>query len=697
MAARRPLIHTNGDLKELPDADHADLSIGAAFTPVAAPAHQEGYVFYDTTKNALSYYNEEADITVNMGQETLVRVRNNTGVAITNGQAVYINGSQGANLPTVALAQANTLDPSRAIGIATHDIENNTNGYITSLGTVGDLNTSAFAAGDALYLSPTTPGALTNTKPTTGYIVLLGYCTISHVSAGEIKVIPKQSGLDLLDLQDFNQNSYTGIGGSFMFIDPNETYADVIPPANMYWDVTNERLSINTGVTPLYTTHISGDSLVVNAKTDPSAGVYAATNSGKITLTAANTRAAVGAYNVSEIVHGGFNSTGTSYGSLNYALKSGAGTLTGMTGSNMSLQINAAATGTVTNARGADCQAVNLEAAATITDLRLVNVGITINSGTITNTYGVYVGDITSGTQTNTPYSFYASDAGAWNYFAGRVGVGTNTPASTLHVVNAAGATPSIAATTSAIFQRNVAAANQNVVSIIAGSTAEARLTFGDDSVQQQSFIQGDNANNALSFHTGGIATGRVFIDSAGKVAVGNEAPAYLFESNAEIGFGELSADPANPAEGKTVIWQSDGTGTGSDGDIYLKTTAGASTKTIQLTDHANGMIPTPETQPAAITTATYSTVSTDFAGRVTRRVNHATGCTVTVEPSMTLSEPLTFIQIGAGQITFAAGTGVTISSADGDLKTRVQYSAVTIIPDKDTANLYYLVGDIAA
>jgi hypothetical protein len=39
------------------------------------------------------------------------------------------------------------------------------------------------------------------------------------------------------------------------------------------------------------------------------------------------------------------------------------------------------------------------------------------NSGTITNTYGVHVGDITTGTQTNTPFSFYASDANAFNYF----------------------------------------------------------------------------------------------------------------------------------------------------------------------------------------------------------------------------------------------------------------------------------------
>lgn len=47
----------------------------------------------------------------------------------------------------------------------------------------------------------------------------------------------------------------------------------------------------------------------------------------------------------------------------------------------------------------------------------------------------------------------------------------------------------------------------------------------------------------------------------------------------------ELSADPADPAEGSHVIWQSDGSGSGDDGDIMVKITAGGSTKTTTLLD----------------------------------------------------------------------------------------------------------------
>ncbi len=55
-------------------------------------------------------------------------------------------------------------------------------------------------------------------------------------------------------------------------------------------------------------------------------------------------------------------------------------------------------------------------------------------NGPIQNTYGVYLGDLTSGAQTNTPYSFYASDPGTYNYFAGKTGIGSTSPGSLLSI-----------------------------------------------------------------------------------------------------------------------------------------------------------------------------------------------------------------------------------------------------------------------
>jgi len=51
----------------------------------------------------------------------------------------------------------------------------------------------------------------------------------------------------------------------------------------------------------------------------------------------------------------------------------------------------------------------------------------------------------------------------------------------------------------------------------------------------------------------------------------------------------ERSADPDAPAEGKCIVWMSDGTGKGNAGDVMLAVTAGGVTKYASLFDHSSG------------------------------------------------------------------------------------------------------------
>ena len=51
------------------------------------------------------------------------------------------------------------------------------------------------------------------------------------------------------------------------------------------------------------------------------------------------------------------------------------------------------------------------------------------------------------------------------------------------------------------------------------------------------------------------------------------------------LGLIEKNSDPTDPPEGQSVMWQSDGTGAGDDGDIMIKITAGAVTKTATIVD----------------------------------------------------------------------------------------------------------------
>jgi len=172
------------------------------FTPGAAPSYLEGRVFYDSTDKSLSYYSDEVDSTMNIGREMWTRVRNDSGATILNGKAVYINDAIG-QLPTVRLAIASDYNTSRVIGIATHDIENNSNGYICTIGEVRGLNTLSFADGDLLYLSPSVAGEVTTTKPSApNQIIQVAIVEHSHVSQGKLLVHPEYDSISSTGIYD---------------------------------------------------------------------------------------------------------------------------------------------------------------------------------------------------------------------------------------------------------------------------------------------------------------------------------------------------------------------------------------------------------------------------------------------------------------------------------------------------------------
>jgi len=100
---------------------------------------------------------------------------------------------------------------------------------------------------------------------------------------------------------------------------------------------------------------------------------------------------------------------------------------------------------------------------------------------------------------------------------------------------------------------------------------------------------------------------------------------------------------------------------------------------------------------PTEITAATY-TVADSNNGQVLR-VNHATGCTVTI-PSGLLSTDSTgfncsFIQVGAGQITFANDGTSVINNRQSHTKTNAQWAAASVVSTAN--NVFVLAGDTAS
>lgn len=170
------------DIEDLQNPEFTDYKTG-----LVDPVHQEGRLFYCDGEKTLCYYNDESDTTVNIGQELIIKVANNSGVNIANGDVVRVTGSSGG-FPEVEKALADTVGNARVSGIATHDINNLDTGYITLIGVVRGLDTSGFSEGDTLYLSGSTDGELTNVEQQILSPVAL--VKVSDASNGQIYVRP---------------------------------------------------------------------------------------------------------------------------------------------------------------------------------------------------------------------------------------------------------------------------------------------------------------------------------------------------------------------------------------------------------------------------------------------------------------------------------------------------------------------------
>ena len=137
----------------------------------------------------------------------ICQVRNTTGATLTKGTAVYISGATG-QIPTVSKALA-TGDSTSAqtLGLMTADLANNSNGYVTVIGLITNMDTSAYTDGAQLYLSGTTAGTLTATKtyaPT--HLVYVAVVEHAHPTQGKL-FVKVQNGYELDEIHNVSAQS----------------------------------------------------------------------------------------------------------------------------------------------------------------------------------------------------------------------------------------------------------------------------------------------------------------------------------------------------------------------------------------------------------------------------------------------------------------------------------------------------------
>jgi hypothetical protein len=153
------------------------------------------YAEYDPQTGFTVYkYKDDSGMVRELVRDSMFNVEggyNNDDTDIPPMNAVYDCGSD-SQVPLVCLAQANSMSTLPANGISIEKIGYGAPGRVMMVGLLENVNTNAWNEGDALYVSATVPGGLTNVKPVSPALSQeMGVVLVKDATAGKIQVLTK--------------------------------------------------------------------------------------------------------------------------------------------------------------------------------------------------------------------------------------------------------------------------------------------------------------------------------------------------------------------------------------------------------------------------------------------------------------------------------------------------------------------------
>lgn len=172
---------------------------GFLFDTQASPTSLSyGQMSWNTTDHTVDVQ-INGDVTLQLGQEMFYRVKNQSGATITNGTPVQADGALGnsGRIKVVPALSDSSVPAIYVMGVATEDIPNGEEGFVTAFGLVRGIDTQGGAEnwqdGDVLYVSSSTAGKLTNVAPTAPNHVATVAIVTNAAPHGNIFVRPTYS------------------------------------------------------------------------------------------------------------------------------------------------------------------------------------------------------------------------------------------------------------------------------------------------------------------------------------------------------------------------------------------------------------------------------------------------------------------------------------------------------------------------
>lgn len=168
--------------------------------------------FHAATTQGFTRFEQDNEAATNLvlGRDIVFVAKNTSGGTVSKGQVVYVSGSTG-NVPTVALAKADSSTTLPAVGVALDAIADNAFGQVMAIGIVASFDTSAFSVGARVWVSSTAAGALTTTRPDVpAFAQRVGSILVSGVGNGSllVDVAPHIGGMETGTVNSFKAPSF---------------------------------------------------------------------------------------------------------------------------------------------------------------------------------------------------------------------------------------------------------------------------------------------------------------------------------------------------------------------------------------------------------------------------------------------------------------------------------------------------------
>lgn len=184
------------------------------------PPFQPGRLYYDINTFDLQYNTVVNDVSMNLGQQLVVKVKNDSLATINKGKLVRIVGGLGNN-PTISTASWDSDGLSaNTLGMMMNTVAHNDFGYVILNGVLIGVDTNSFSAGQVLYLSSS--GNYTNVKPVAPkHTVSIGeVIRVGNSSVGSL-FINISNGYEIGELHDVSASA--AVNGDLLIYDSSSS------------------------------------------------------------------------------------------------------------------------------------------------------------------------------------------------------------------------------------------------------------------------------------------------------------------------------------------------------------------------------------------------------------------------------------------------------------------------------------------